>query len=198
MSLSRNYPGGIWLCDFEFHSREGVEGNPTEPVCIVAMEITTGKKIRIWQDELRQLDKAPFPTDDSTLFVAYYLSAEIGCFLSLCWALPSNVLDLFTEFRCMTNGTLLPNGKGILGALTYFGKSGINAEEKTAMRDMVLRRGPWSTTEQKDILDYCESDVLALAELLPAMERHIDLPRALLRGEYMCAAAYIESIGMAL
>jgi hypothetical protein len=45
------------------------------------------------------------------------------------------------------------------------------------------------------ILDYCEEDVEALKRLLPAMLPRIDLPRALLRGRYMAAAAAMEHNG---
>src|SRR5262249_19185063 len=44
--------------------------------------------------------------------------------------------------------------------------------------------------------DYCEGDVAALARLLPPMLRHIDMPRALLRGRYMAAAAAMEHNGV--
>ena len=54
------------------------------------------------------------------------------------------------------------------------------------------RGGPWSADERAAILEYCESDVLALERLLPAMLPRIDLPRALLRGRFMKAAAAIE------
>ena len=64
------------------------------------------------------------------------------------------------------------------------------------MRDLVLRGGPWSDAERSAILDYCESDVAALARLLPAMLPNIDLPRALLRGRYMAAAAQMERNGV--
>jgi DNA polymerase I len=59
-----------------------------------------------------------------------------------------------------------------------------------------LRGGPWSESERAAILDYCESDVAALARLLPVMLPRIDLPRALLRGRYMVAAARIERNGI--
>ena len=64
------------------------------------------------------------------------------------------------------------------------------------MRALVLRGAPWSDAERAAILDYCESDVAALARLLPAMLPDIDLPRALLRGRYMVAAARIERNGV--
>ena len=57
------------------------------------------------------------------------------------------------------------------------------------MRDLILGGGPWSLEQRGAILDYCESDVVALERLLPAMLPRIDLPRALLRGRYMAAAA---------
>ena len=60
----------------------------------------------------------------------------------------------------------------------------------------ILRGGPWTADEQADILDYCESDVRMLERLLPAMLPRIDLPRALLRGRFMKAAAAIEWNGI--
>ena len=63
------------------------------------------------------------------------------------------------------------------------------------MRQLVLRGGPYTEAERQAILDYCESDVLALTKLLPAMLPRIDLPRALLRGRYMGAAAAMEWTG---
>jgi DNA polymerase I len=62
--------------------------------------------------------------------------------------------------------------------------------------DLILRGGPWTDVEREAILDYCESDVAALARLLPAMLPQIDLPRALLRGRYMVAAARMERNGV--
>ena len=120
----------------------------------------------------------------------------MGCHEVLGWPHPENVLDLFTEFRTLTNGTQLAAGGGLLGALSWYGIAGIAADEKDAMRDLVLSGGPWDAAAREAILDYCESDVVALAKLLPAMDTSIDLPRALLRGRYMKAAARIESVGV--
>ena len=38
----------IWAVDFEFRARPGQ--NP-EPVCLVAWELRSGRKLRVWQDE---------------------------------------------------------------------------------------------------------------------------------------------------
>ena len=105
-------------------------------------------------------------------------------------------LDLFTEFRNLTNGLQTPAGNALIGALTQYGLDGIGVAEKEQMRDLVLRGGPWSREEQIKILDYCESDVAALARLLPAMLPRIDLPRAIYRGRYMAAAASMEFTGV--
>jgi DNA polymerase-1 len=117
---------------------------------------------------------------------------------ALRWPLPIHVLDLFTEFRCLTNGLRLSNGSGLLGALLYFGLPSISGEEKDAMRDLILAGGPWSDSQQLAILDYCETDVVALAQLLSAMNDEIDWPRALLRGRYMQAVSCMQRNGVPL
>jgi DNA polymerase I len=181
----------IWATDFEFDAKHGE--NP-KPVCLVAWELRSGRKIRLWNDEFSSAP--PYSTGPDTLFVAYYASAEIGCHLELGWPVPERVLDLFTEFRNHTNGLHTISGAGLLGALAHHGLDGVGATEKDEMRDLVLRGGPWTDTERAAILDYCESDVAALARLLPAMLPRIDLPRALLRGRYMAASARMERNGV--
>jgi hypothetical protein len=110
--------------------------------------------------------------------------------------MPKRVLDLFVEFRCLTNGLPLAKGKGLLGALAYYGLAGIDAGEKEDMRQLAIRGGPFTDRERQDLLAYCQTDVDALAVLLPAMLPQIDLPRALLRGRYMVAAARMEWNGI--
>jgi DNA polymerase I len=181
----------IWAVDFEFDAKPGE--NP-KVVCLVAWELLSERKIRLWQSEFG--DTPPYPTAPDILFVAYYASAEIGCHLELGWPVSERVLDLFCEFRNHTNGLPTISGAGLLGAIAHFGLNSIGAVEKTEMRDLVLSGGPWADTERTAILDYCESDVASLARLLPAMLPYIDLPRALLRGRYMSAAAKMERNGV--
>ena len=138
----------------------------------------------------------PFPTGPDSLFVAYYASAELGCFHALGWQPPANVLDLFTEFRARTNGTDWLEGRSLIAALQYFNVDGIGATEKQGMRELILRGPPWTEQQRADILDYCASDVYALERLLPRMLPEIDLPRALQRGRYMRAAAAMEYAGV--
>jgi hypothetical protein len=181
----------IWLADFEFMAGSGER---PDPVCLCARELRSGRELRLWRDELGPVP--PYPTGASNLFVAYYASAELGCHLALGWPMPERILDLFTEFRCGTNGLTVPAGNGLVGALTAFGLDTIGAVEKDQMRALVLRGGPWSDEERAAVLQYCADDVGALARLLPAMAPRLDLPRALLRGRYMAAAAAMEYAGV--
>jgi hypothetical protein len=73
--------------------------------------------------------------------VAYYASAELGCFLSLDWSTPVRILDLYAEFRNVTSGLTVPCGNGLLGALSWFGLDGLAAVEKAAMRQLAQRGG---------------------------------------------------------
>src|SRR5207244_8965796 len=45
----------------------------------------------------------PYATGPEVLFVAFYASAELGCYRALGWPMPERILDLFTEFRVHTN-----------------------------------------------------------------------------------------------
>ena len=191
-----DFPGGIYLVDFEFYPVSRKEGNPPEPVCLVVREWPSGKTSRYWSDELRQMRQAPFSVGNGALFVAYYASAELDCFHALGWAAPQNVLDLFCEFRCLTNGLRPAGGGGLIGALMYFGLQTIAAEKKDSMRDLVLSGGPWAESDRQAILDYCETDVVALDKLLTAMEGEIDLSLALLRGRYMKAVSRMQMTGI--
>ncbi len=183
----------VYLVDFEFSAPPGER--PT-PICLVARELKSRRRIRLWEDDLRRAREPPYPTDPQTLFVAYYASAEIGCHLSLDWPEPHHILDLYTEFRNHTNGRDVPCGNGLLGALAYFGLDAIAGAEKETMRDLAIRGGPWTVSERIALLRYCEQDVDALDRLLSKMARVVDLPRALHRGQYMAAAARIEAVGV--
>jgi DNA polymerase I len=184
----------IYLVDFEF---QVPPGERPWPVCMVAREWRTGKLIRFWRDDLLRFNQAPFDTGPESLFVAYYASAEIGCFLALGWPMPDNIVDLYAEHRCATNGLPVPCGNGLLGALALHGLAHIEAGEKEAMRRLIVEQTSWSDAERTAILDYCQTDVDALAALLPHVAPDLDLPRALLRGRYMAAVARMEWDGRA-
>jgi len=139
----------IWCVDFEYGAGSGRQ---PDPVCLVAHEIRTDRTLRLWRDEFGPMP--PWTIGDDCLFVAYYASAEISCCLELGWPKPTRILDPFTEFRCLSNGLPVRAGNGLLGALAAFGLDSIGVVEKTEMRDLVLRGGPWAAQERSAILDY--------------------------------------------
>jgi DNA polymerase family A len=187
--------------EFEFGGHDSIEaagrsGERPRPVCMVAKELRSNQTWRLWRGDFESAP--PFPISADSLFVSYYSSAELGCFISLGWPMPANILDLYVEFRDRTNGLTTPAGASLIGALAYFGIDTIGVTEKDAMRKLVLAGGPWSADDRFAIFEYCAGDVLALERLLPAMAPRIDLPRALLRGRYMKAAAAVEWNGVSI
>lgn len=189
----------VWAVDFEFIAHPGER---PVPICCVARELRSGREVRRWADELQY----PLQIPDTGVLVAYYASAEVGCFLVLGWPLPANVLDLFAEFRVLVNGRERAAGAtaaSLLGALAFFGLSALDPDVKAGWRDRIIAGPPYDDEERVGILEYCRSDVLALEALLgPLVDqlcmRPFWLDHALLRGRYMKAAADIEGNGTPL
>jgi hypothetical protein len=88
MSLLDRYKE-VWFIDFEFHAPPGER---PEPLCMVAQELWSGRRLALWADELKALSRAPFDTGRSSLVVSFYASAEMGCFLALGWE-PARFFD---------------------------------------------------------------------------------------------------------
>jgi DNA polymerase-1 len=161
---------------------------------VVARLLKSGRVVRLRQGEFGS--QPPFPVDDQTLVCAYFASADLGVFRVLGWPMPKRILDPFVEFRNLTNCLVHARATGLLSALVYYGLDTIGASEKDAMRAICIRGGPFTETELRDLVDYCQDDVEALARLLVAMAPTIDLPRALLRGRYMAAVSAMEHEGV--
>src|SRR5262249_11812979 len=97
------------------------------------------------------------------LFIAFFASAELGCFLELGWPLPAHVLDLYAETKWDTCGRDgMPSKPPLVFALDHYGVDSLDATEKDEMRQLALRGGPYSDAERRALLGYCESDVNAL------------------------------------
>jgi hypothetical protein len=165
---------------------------------MVAHEVLSGRQLQLWADALAE--GPPFDLGADVLYVAYYAPAEMQCHLALGWSLPANVLDLYAEFRVKTNGKTLTNGRGLLGAMAYFGLDAMAANEKADMRELAMRGGLYTATERQDLLEYCATDVLSTERLLSAMWPEVTdtlpLARALLRGRYSKAVAHMQHYGI--
>ena len=181
----------IWVIDFEF----------TAPLRVIANADLPGRTRSaigrdagaVWSDALT--DPPPFggPHD---LVVAFFATAEMGCYLALGWPRPVHLLDLYAEFRILTNDGE-PHGSSLLHACAAFGVSTIAAAEKDAGRTLAIRGGPYTNEERAQLLNYCASDVTTTTELFHRMQPRLDLGRALLRGRSMAAFACVEHVGYA-
>ncbi len=192
----------IIACDFEYRA---TPGDRPDVHCMVAKDLVSAQVWRSWRDDMGALP--PFPTDASTLFCAYYNGAEFNAFRALGWALPARSIDLCAEFKALTNGVSMPNGRGLLGAALHFGLPHMDAIEKQAMQALAMRGGPYTEAEQRALVDYCAEDVAAVARLFePLVTRALSLnpdpartwAQMLFRGAYMAALSGVEHRGIPL
>ena len=199
----------IWVVDTEFYlgrgtNNGGVVGDPITPLCLVALEMRSGRLVRLWQDQLGPFP--PYRLDADALIVGYMLAAEFGVHAALGWGEPACALDAYIEFRHATNDGAVKSGdreKGfysIGGALRYFVEDEIDVARKHDMRERILQGPPFREQEQRDILAYCEDDVRALARLLPHIVPTVRPPfaHAMFRAKYQWAIAQQERRGIPL
>ena len=176
--------------DFEYIARPGER---PELVCLAYKNLRTGETFALRADELGAVP--PYPTDDGVCFFDFVSNAEAHCTLVKGWPTPRYTLDLSPAFRNLTNGRYVPEGKGLIGMLRYFGLDSMSSREKGAMRDLILR-GNYTEAEWILILRYCVLDVEAIARILPYLLPLIDVDIALYHGEYATVSAAMEYHGV--
>ena len=119
----------IWVVDTEFYpgpgkANGGVDGDPITPLCLVALEMRSGRLIRLWQNELGLFP--PYRLDADALIIGYMLAAEFGFHIAKGWGKPARALDAYLEFRHYVNDGSVKSSdrdKGFYslgGALRYF------------------------------------------------------------------------------
>ena len=138
----------------------------------------------------------PYATGPDVLFVAYYASAELGCYCVLGWPMPERILDLFIEFRNLTNDHPTPAGAGLLGALITLGSMLWGPTKRIPCGPSRCAAGHGPRMSGRRSSPIVNKMLRRFKRLLPAMLPHIDWPRALLRGRYMAAAAKMEHDGV--
>jgi hypothetical protein len=188
----------IWAEDFEWIPKRGER---PDVVCYGARELRSGRTLRLWRDQIDQLGTtSPNRTDDQALFLSFVFNAEGVSRLSLKWPLPAKVIDLSPLFRCVVNGRIVPQGKGLLGALAYYGIPSVDAIYKEKIRKLIMRGWPFTPDEKAEILKYLMTDVDPLFELLSRLmaEPEFDLGTALHWGEFVAVSAQMEHRGVPL
>jgi DNA polymerase I len=127
--------------------------------------------IRLWRGEFGSTP--PFDIGPNTLFVAYSAWAEMTCFLQLGWRFPVHVYDLHTAYLATSN-ILLPYEpdeirkkprKRVVDACRAYGIEGWENIDKPDIAK-AIGEGRWREYGREAVLQYCEADVCAAAELL--------------------------------
>ena len=197
---------GIWPIDFEYYPGRGLanggkEGDAPTPLCLVAIEMRSGRTIRLWQGELGRFP--PYSLDADVLIASHMATAEFGCHIALGWGQPASTLDTYIEFRHYTNDGSVESSErekgfySLAGALRYFLDDTVDTAHKKEMRDRVLQGPPFTATERAAILEYCEDDVRNLARLLAHLAPTIrSLPHAMARTKFAWALAQQERRGV--
>jgi DNA polymerase family A len=185
----------IWAEDFEWVPRRGER---PDVVCLGARELRSGRTLKLWCDQLGPT--LPYRTDDRVLFLSFVANAECLCHLSLGCPLPAKIIDLSPLFRCVINGRIAPQGKGLLGALAYYGIPSVETIYKEKIRQLIMRGWPFTPEEKADILKYVMSDVDPLFELFARLmeEPEFNLNTALHWGEFAAVSAQMEHRGIPL
>jgi DNA polymerase I len=155
--------------EFLFDSTKTI---PEKVLCHVYIDVFTEEKFRFWYGETKSF-QPPFDFD-KCLLISYNSTAEVGSHLNLLHGRPSNVWDAYVETARLYK--TMRSGKGALTLLKtaeHYGiKDKMSEADKEKNLDLILRRNEFShlpfeytTTEQKQILEYCEADTRLLRQL---------------------------------
>ena len=198
----------IWAVDTEYYPGPGLanggeRGDPITPLYLAAIEMRSGRTIGLWQGEFGLFP--PYRLDQDALFLCYMSPAEFSFHQALGWGRPAYAIDIYTEFRHVTNDARVKSGgptkreKGfysLLGCLRYFGEDELDAGHKKDMRDRILKGPPFSHLERQEIEQYGLDDGIALTRaakhVIPLIP---SLPHAYHRAQFGWALAKQEGRG---
>jgi hypothetical protein len=197
----------VWVADGEWHpgrglANGGVDGDRATPYCFCAYELRSRRLVKLRQRELGRFP--PYRLDGEALICTYMLSADYGgIHLPLGWGKPAFAFDAYVEFRHVTNDAAAKaedRKKGfysLAGALRYFGADELSVARKDEVRNRILRGPPFTDEEERQHLEYCAGDTLALARLLPHLVVLTPaLPQAYVRAEVQWGIARQEWRGV--
>lgn len=191
----------VWVIDFEYEIN-GDHPTPEKVVCMVAKDYLSGEKIRLGPAELQ---RCPFRSDLTELFVPFYAIAEASCFLRLGWKVPPLWLDPWVEEKRLTNGSH-DHGGSLLSAIRRIGLTPREEGHKTYWQGRI-GNGEWTCEDVPAILLYCEEDVLDTERLLQSRvdsyltnsntdDQETALGQMLIRGRFIVECARITYHGM--
>ena len=144
----------VVVVDFEFTA---IAGERPVPVCLVARELRSGRRFRMF-DQFGPLP--PYATGPDVLFVAYYASAELGVIAFSAGRCRSGCSTFSSSFGTVPMGRsdreAHASGCGSARRLIYFGLDTMDAVEKKELQQ-AIGNGTWcGCFTPEEILDYCE------------------------------------------
>jgi hypothetical protein len=164
---------------------------------MAAYERNSGRRLELWADQLLALQRAPFSVGPDTLVVAFAAAAEMSVFRVLGWEAPENILDLYTEYRVLTNDGKKSRRYSLIEAMEWYGLDFIGAQQKEEFRAVAIRGEPFTDAERAMLTEGCWADVEAETRLLTAMEPQLESwEQAKRRGWYTVSAAGHEYRGV--
>ena len=169
--IEKQFDQEVWAVDTEFHF-DITRTIPEKVICFVYTNIFSGEVIRKWVYDKK--DYTPHFDYENVLLVTYNATAEIGSYLNQLQGRPKNIWDAYVETSRLYKP--MRSGKGALTLLSTAENYGIEDKltvlEKEKNLDLILRRNEFSqlpfkytNTEQKQILDYCQSDTEVLRQV---------------------------------
>ena len=164
-----------WIVSF---GAKWISGEGWEPSYLVACELSSRQSVGLDRAELFATPFPPYRTGNAALFVCFVGEAMVGCHIKLGWPPPTRVIDLRAEFRNLSNGHRKPCGDGVIGALIWC--------------TLPISGVVFTPTSTRDGM----AEVAALEQLYLTIFPRLTLPRAILRGRYLVAAARIEATGV--
>ena len=189
----------VYVWDSEYQT---VPGWHVRPVCMSATELHSGEKFSCRFDAPGQHVENPLDFGPKALHISYSAPAELGFALAAGWGLPVNVLDLWVEYRVLTNGSVDFRGNkpetDLISACNAYGITDTTPRVvKDMNRDRIIQGHPFTDAEMRQIQTYCDDDVKMLRDfadrILPDIE---NLAQALHRGRCQKAVACIEWNGL--
>jgi len=169
--------GEIWAVDTEYYPGPGLanggrNGDLITPLYLCAIEMRSGRTIRLWQGEFGPCP--PYRLDPDALFLCYTAQAEFGFHQALGWGCPARAIDIYTEFRHITNDARVKAGgptkrdKGfysLAGCLRYFHEDELDIGHKRDMRGRIIEGPPFLNEERREIEQYGFDDTQALVRV---------------------------------
>tara|TARA_R110000744_G_scaffold111958_1_gene210150 strand:- start:528 stop:2390 length:1863 start_codon:yes stop_codon:yes gene_type:complete len=176
---------------------------PQRVLCVVYIDIFTGEVFRFWEDNKRTGHRH-FDYDEC-LLVSFSATAEYGSYLNLLHGKPKYMWDCFVENKRLYFPFIGKDKTGMLDTCGRYNIENIGEADKEEELDFILKRNKYEgqpfeydSKDQKRIMDYCQSDVEATAQLFISQAQDIEVKNHLTKETFeqelwqICFRGYVQ------